>query len=175
MNSLANHDILPHDGKGVTIPILTKALQEGLNVATDFSVLIGGAGIMSADNPLGLSFDLDDLSKHEQIIEHDGSLTRGDAYFGDNHSFNDTIWQTVFAYFKDAETVDFATAAEARYNRILVASERNPDFTYSAKDIILSYGETALYLSVLGDPVTGHPPVEWVKIFFGKSIFSLFF
>lgn len=122
---------------------------------------------MSSDNILGLSFDLNELSKHEKMIEHDGSLSRGDAYFGDNHSFNNTIWQTVLDYFEDSDTVSFEAAAKARYNRIKVESERNPEFTYSAKDLILSYGETALYLSALGDPITGNPPVEWVKTFFG--------
>lgn len=168
MNSLANHGILPRNGKGITIPILTTALGEGLNIAPDFSVIIGAAGLMSSSDPLGLSFDLNDLDKHEQIIEHDGSLSRQDTYFGDNHTFNETIWQTVLAYFEDAQTVNFTAAAKARYNRIMTEKNRNPSFTYNAKDVILSYGETSLYLSVLGDPVAGHPPVQWVRTLFGK-------
>ncbi|KAK2754250.1 hypothetical protein FQN54_007129 [Arachnomyces sp. PD_36] len=166
LNTLANHHFLPHSGKDIDVPVLAQGLQDAFNVAIDFSILIGGLGVMSSDDILGLSFDLDELSKHEQMIEHDGSLSRGDAYFGDNHSFNSTIWQTVLDYFEGSDTVTFEAAAKARYNRIKVESERNPDFTYNAKDVILSYGESALYLSVLGDPVTGHPPVEWVRIFF---------
>jgi len=149
--------------------MLTTALAEGLNVAPDFTIAIGGAGLLSSNNPLSLSFNLDDLSKHEHIIEHDGSLSRGDAYFGDNHSFNKTTWSTVLDYFIDASTVNFTAAADARYNRIQTSRAANPQFTYSVKDLVLSYGETALYLSVLGDPVTGNAPVQWVRSLFEKE------
>jgi hypothetical protein len=44
---------------------------------------------------------------------------------------------------------------------------RDPTFTYTPQQFILSYGETALYLSVLGDPTTGVAPVDYVKTFFG--------
>jgi hypothetical protein len=156
----------------MTIPVLVRGLGEGLNVAADFAVLIGTLGARSANDPLALSFNLDDLDKHEHMIEHDGSLSRGDAFFGDNHTFNMTIWQTVLDYFEDSKTVNFTASAKARWNRITTQRKANPDFVYNAKDIILSYGETALYLSVLGDPVTGHPPIEWVRVLFGES-FSL--
>ncbi len=46
-------------------------------------------------------------------------------------------------------------------------TKRDPDFMYTPQQYILSYGETALYLSIFGDPATGVAPVEFVKIFFG--------
>jgi hypothetical protein len=59
------------------------------------------------------------------------------------------------------------TASKARYNRVL-QSKADPTFTYGPREIVLSYGETALYLSVMGDPVTGVAPVSYIKSFFGK-------
>lgn len=56
-----------------------------------------------------------------------------------------------------------------RYNRISTETERDSKFTYTPQQYVLSYGETALYLSVLGDPTTGVAPLDYVKIFFGKS------
>jgi hypothetical protein len=54
-----------------------------------------------------------------------------------------------------------------RYNRVKTEEGRDPTFTYTPQQFILSYGETALYLSVLGDPTTGVAPVDYVKTFFG--------
>lgn len=54
-----------------------------------------------------------------------------------------------------------------RYTRVTTEEARDPKFTYTPQQFILSYGETALYLSVMGDPVTGVAPLEYVKIFFG--------
>ena len=47
---------------------------------------------------------------------------------------------------------------------------RDPKFTYTPQQFILSYGETALYISVMGDPETGIAPLEYVKIFFRQFI-----
>lgn len=55
-----------------------------------------------------------------------------------------------------------------RYNRVTTEEGRDPKFTYTPQQFILSYGETALYISVMGDPVTGVAPLEYVKIFFGE-------
>src|SRR4051794_35940400 len=77
LNSLANHGFLPHNGKGLTIPILIDGLKRGLNVGADFSTVIGGAGLMSVPgNPLATSFDLNNLDEHNFPIEHDASLSR---------------------------------------------------------------------------------------------------
>lgn len=150
------------------IPTLIKGIGEGLNVGIDLTIPVGTVAILSSDNKLGLSFDLDDLNKHDELIEHDASLSRDDYHFGDNHSFDETAWQSVLDYFEDAERVNITAAAKARYNRVKIESERNPEFTYSAKNMIISYTETAQYLSVFGNPVTGDPPVEWVRTFFGE-------
>lgn len=168
MNSLANHGILHRDGRGMDLPTLMKGISEALNVGSDLTMPVGTVAILSSDNKLGLSFDLNDLSKHDELIEHDASLSRDDYYFGDNHSFNESVWQSVLDYFEDADIVSLKAAAKARYNRVKTQSEQNPEFTYSAKNMVISYTETAQYLSVFGDPITGRPPVEWVKIFFGE-------
>ena len=35
------------------------------------------------------------LSKPGMGVEGDASLIRGDAFYGDNHSFNETLWDEV--------------------------------------------------------------------------------
>lgn len=171
LNSLANHGILPHAGKGITIPILSKALKDGLNTGADFSIAIGGAGILSVPNdPLAQSFDLADLSRHNFPIEHDASLSRADYYLdnNDNYSFNETIFNKVLSFFQRMVHTTIPVAAKAKYARVSEERARDSHFTYTPQQFVLSYGETALYLSVMGDPVTGIAPLEYVRIFFGE-------
>lgn len=153
----------------MTIPRLTKGILEGLNVAPDLTVPVGTFAMTASKHPFKISFDLDDLSKHNFPIEHDASLTRQDLYFGDNQSFNQTIWQSVLDYFEDAQTANLTAASKARFNRVRTERRRNPDFTYTVRNLITGYSETAQYLSVFGHPITGNPPVEWLKIFFGMN------
>jgi len=117
LNSLANHGILPHSGKGMTIPILIKGLKEGMNVGVDFATVIGGAGILSVPNsPLATSFDLDDLDRHNFPIEHDASLSRADFYLnnGDDYSFNQTIFDTVLKYYEGMTETSIPVASAAK-------------------------------------------------------------
>lgn len=170
LNSLANHGILPRDGKNITIPILIQALNDGFNTGADFATVIGGAGLLSVpDNPLATSFDLNNLDEHNFPIEHDASLSRADYYLnnGDNYDFNQTIFDTVISYYDGMDNTSIPVAAKAKINRVNTEEARDSHFTYTPQQFILSYGETALYLSVMGDPITGVAPVEYVRIFFG--------
>lgn len=172
LNSLANHGILPHSGRGLTIPILIQGLKAGLNVGIDFSTAIGSAGLLSVPNsPLAISFDLNNLDEHNFPIEHDASLSRSDYYLdnGNNYSFNDTIFNEVLAFYNGMSKTSIPVAAKAKYARVKEEAGRDPKFTYTAQQFVLSYGETALYLSTMGDPITGVAPLEYVKIFFGKQ------
>lgn len=134
LNSLANHGILPHSGKGITIPILTKALKDGLNTGADFSIAIGGAGLLSVPNdPLAQSFDLSDLSRHNFPIEHDASLSRADYYLdnGDNYSFNETIFDEVLSFYQGMAHTAISVATKAKYARVSEERARDSHFTYT--------------------------------------------
>jgi hypothetical protein len=171
LNALANHNICPRSGTGYTIPILIDCLKRGLNVGADFATIVGTAGIASNPNPLlsGLYFDLDMLDRHDFVIEHDASLSRADASTGNNYSFNQTIWNTVLAYYNGMEDATIPVAARAKYNRVTTEYARDPTFSYGPLQFILSYGETALYLSTMGDPITGVAPVDHVRSLFEQE------
>ena len=140
-----------------------------MNMGADFSLFVGTAGIGSNPNPLALYFDLDMLDKHDFVIEHDASLSRADASTGDNHSFNQTIWDTVTAYFDGQKDATIPTAAKAKFNRVTTESARDPKFSYGPVQFIFSYGETAIYLSTMGDPTTGVAPVNYVNVLFEEE------
>ncbi|CZR52968.1 related to chloroperoxidase [Phialocephala subalpina] len=169
LNALANHDICPRNGKGYTIPLLTDCLKRGMNMGADFSLFVGAAGIGSSPNFLSLEFDLDQLDHHDMVIEHDASLSRADASTGNNYSFNQTIWDTVLAYYDGTTETSIPVAAKAKYNRVQTESKRDPTFTYGPVQFIFSYGETAIYLSTMGDPTTGVAPIEYVRSLFEEE------
>lgn len=138
-------------------------------MGADFSLFVGTAGIGSNPNPLSLYFDLDMLDKHDFVIEHDASLSRADASTGNNYSFNQTIWNTVTAYFAGQQNATIPTAAKAKFNRVQTEAGRDPAFSYGPVQFIFSYGETAIYLSTMGDPTTGSAPVDFVNILFEQE------
>ncbi|KAF1923551.1 Cloroperoxidase [Didymella exigua CBS 183.55] len=169
LNSLANHGFIPHNGKGNTIPILLKGLAEGLNVGADFTTAIGGAGLLASPNSLGGSFDLDDLNMHNFPIEHDASISRQDAALGNLQPFYDPNWQQYIRFFDGKTVTDVPTASKAKFARYNDSLAKNPDFTYGVREAVLSYGENALYLQTMGDPVNGNAKIEYVRSMFEKE------
>ena len=148
LNALANHGFIHHDGRNMTIPHLLEGLAAGLNMGADFTVLIGGAGLLSGDVVSG-AFDLDELDQHNFPIEHDASLSRQDAYFGDNHNFYDPYWQDVLSYFDGSDNTALLPAAEAIANRTRTSEGNNPDFTYGFREFVFRYAVTPCALHIV--------------------------
>ncbi|KAF3005194.1 hypothetical protein E8E13_010751 [Curvularia kusanoi] len=169
LNALANHNFIPHNGKGNTIPILIKGLAEGLNMGADFTTAIGAAGLLSSPNPLGGSFDLNDLDQHNFPIEHDASISRQDAALGNDQVFYAPNFNQYISFFDGKDVTDIPTASKAKFARYTDSLTKNPEFTYGLREAVLSYGENSLYLQTLADPVSGNAKVEYVKTFFEKE------
>ncbi|KAL1746349.1 Chloroperoxidase [Schizophyllum fasciatum] len=79
LNAMANHGILPHDGKHIAFPEMSEKIHATYNFAPSFCYFVPNF----AANMLGRSysrntFDLADLDLHNGI-EHDASLTRLDT------------------------------------------------------------------------------------------------
>ncbi|CAK3964688.1 sterigmatocystin biosynthesis peroxidase stcC [Lecanosticta acicola] len=169
LNTLANHGFIHHDGRNMTLPHLLQGLAAGMNMGADFTILIGGAGLLSSPDPLGGAFDLNDLDEHNFPIEHDGSLSRQDAYFGNDHSFYDRYWQQVVSFYSGGMT-DLLPAAESIANRTADSENINPTFTYGFREFIFRYGETAIYLQAMGaDDATGVTRVDWIRSLFEQE------
>jgi hypothetical protein len=153
----------------MTLPHLLEGLAAGLNVGADFSVLIGGLGLLASPDPLGGSFDLNDLDQHNFPIEHDASLSREDAYFGNDYSFNSHIWDQTKSFFKNGKTA-LLPAALAIANRTADSKKRNPEFVYGFREFVLRYGEMSLALQTMGgDDLTGVTRLDWVNQLFTQE------
>lgn len=169
LNALANHGFIHHNGKDLTIPHLLTGLAQGLNMGADFTVLIGAAGLLSAPNPFGGSFDLNHLDQHNFVIEHDGSLSRGDAYFGNNYAFNETIFDSFLANFHGADVTSVSSSSAARWSRIQDSMRTNPTMVYGLREFIFSSGETAIYVQTMSSPTVNAAPLEYVDTLFREE------
>ncbi|KPM42491.1 hypothetical protein AK830_g4077 [Neonectria ditissima] len=133
-------------------------------IAIVFSVALA----VNASNEWRAPGETDHMLDKHGIIEHDGSLSRNDIYFGDNHSFNRTIWSSVSSHFNQS-TISIQTAAAARKARLQAAAAANPQFSLPADAVQFSFIETALYLSVFGNVQDGNAVTEWVKVLFEQE------
>jgi hypothetical protein len=180
MNALSNHHILPHDGKGITKDLAVSALMKAINldhfVANTFTI---GALATNPDHHLfatsesPATFDLHQVGRHG-LVEHDCSLSRPDNGLGDSFKFSHELWSQFLKFHEGKTHTDFQTQSRARYARV-AASEAarkagaHKDFAYGIKELVFSYGESALMMGILGDPKEGKVPLEYVRILFGKS------
>lgn len=153
----------------MTIPHLVEGLKAGLNMGADFTVAIGGTGLLSSDDPETGAFDLSDLAQHNFPIEHDASLSRQDAYFGNPNPFYQPSWDMILQAYNGKTVTDIETAAKAKYSRVQNSEATNPEFTYGPREFVLSYGETALYLQTMSDPFSGNAQLDYVRSLFEEE------
>ncbi|CAG8954867.1 hypothetical protein HYFRA_00008553, partial [Hymenoscyphus fraxineus] len=85
VNTLANHGMLPRDGRNVDLNLFTNASWLGFNMGYDTMAQIALPGMRSSTtgncNPP--TVHLSDLKQRvPRLVEHEASLSRRDAFFG---------------------------------------------------------------------------------------------
>lgn len=171
LNSMANHGIIPHSGKGLTVQMLTDAMEQTFNIGFDLRTILAVGGVFASPTALqNGQMNLDHLDKHN-FIEHDGSLSRAPIHMGgDDHTFRQDIFDTVLSFFSnDTEAATSIDAASAAHLHRVKTDSQTPDFSYASKQTFLALGETALYLMALGDASTGVGPLDFVRIMFEQE------
>ncbi|KAE8363170.1 Chloroperoxidase [Aspergillus caelatus] len=166
LNALANHDILQHNGKDITEQDTIRAM-DALHVDKELSETLFAAALKTNLKPNATTYSLDDLD-HHNIIEHDGSLSRGDYYFGDNHSFNQTLFDQVKSYWTEP-LIDLHLGAKARLAGVNRSKATNPTFDLSGFRLRFSYAQTATYILVFGDKISGTVNKTWIEYLFEKE------
>ncbi|CAN8098368.1 unnamed protein product [Discula destructiva] len=106
LNAAANHGLLPRGGKNIDLETLAAALFTAFSLDHAASIYVGSIGIKASSTGNASTFNLDDLAQHSpQVLEHDGSMSRNDSYWGDNLSFNNEAWARTLANWADNETI----------------------------------------------------------------------
>ncbi|KAJ7059233.1 Cloroperoxidase [Mycena amicta] len=166
LNTLANHGYLPRNGKNLTIPIILDAAFQGFNVGPSPILVAAKLGLFSGDAPDNL--DLDALALHS-LIEHDASISRGDFAFGDNLHFNETIFSTLVNANPGVDFYNATSAGLVQKERLAISLATNPSVTNTEKEFVIRSIESGLYLSVMGNAITGVAPKNFVQIFFREE------
>ncbi|KAK7179447.1 chloroperoxidase [Paraphaeosphaeria sporulosa] len=170
LNSLANHNFIPHNGRNLTVPLVVNVLNETLNISPEISEFFASAGLSLASDPSLGHFQLDDLNKHN-AIEHDASLSRVDFHFVGKEGvarFNYATFKRWFSHFHGQEFIDIESAARARFAMIQHSKKYNPEFTYADTQRLASYVETSLYFKTMVDE-WGRTRKDFVRVLFEEE------
>jgi len=174
MNALANHSILPHNGKSISRGMAHDALTSSIHLDSTTASALSLGAVYTNPNHQEHTFDLDHLDRHG-YIEHDVSLSRDDIAFGSNSVFSKERWEEVWKIYQEGAGASGATntksASKARYARVQFQKARHAEagkeFAYGLKEAVFSYAETSLFLNLLGKD--GVAPLEWVRILFEEE------
>ncbi|KAF5009139.1 hypothetical protein FDECE_4629 [Fusarium decemcellulare] len=148
MNTLANHGFLPRDGKNLTQEVVVSGLKRGINLHEALGTQMFKQSIIANPEPNATFFTL-----------------RLDAYFGNNHAFNQKVFDTTKAYWT-AETVDTKMLANGKLFRQIQSRSTNPNYTFTSRTDTFSMGELAAPVLVFGDKATATVPRNLMEYFF---------
>ncbi|KAE8908766.1 hypothetical protein PF005_g27664 [Phytophthora fragariae] len=163
MNTLANHGYLPRDGNNITVDQALAVVMEKFNIAEDLAAVMGS---LSPD-----LFDMNDLSKHNDKVEHDASLARIDSYFGvDPYVITPGLINDVLNYGLDG-SVDVTDVATIRAARVAWGKEHNPEFDFGATPAFIAGAESALFLRGFGGNNGNSTATTFVATFFLQEMF----
>ncbi|KAH8648334.1 Chloroperoxidase [Tricladium varicosporioides] len=164
MNTLANHGFLPHDGRNITLENAVYALTTALNFNASVATIMWQQAVIANPEPNATFFTLDNLNRHN-VLEHDASISRSDDFFGNNHVFNQTIFDTTKTYWQ-AETLNAQMLANAKVARQVESRAFNPNYTFSTTTEQFSLGELAAPILIFGDITAGTVKSNLVTYFF---------
>jgi hypothetical protein len=77
---------------------------------------------------------------------------------GDNFSFNETIFTTLASSNPGADDYNTTSAGLVLQERLEIDRQVNPNITNTAKEFGIRVGESAFYLSVMGNVTSGVAP-----------------
>ncbi|KAF9891018.1 hypothetical protein FE257_005275 [Aspergillus nanangensis] len=170
LNTLANHEFLPHDGRDITKNAVIRALTSALNFNATLASLMFDMAIVANPEPNATFFTLSDHLNRHNVLEHDASLSRSDAFFGNNHIFNETIFSETRAYWTDA-VLNVDMLANGKIARQISSKAFNPTYTFTAMMEQFSLGEVAAPVIAFGDSQTGLVERALVEYFFRNERF----
>ncbi|KAL4999845.1 Chloroperoxidase [Aspergillus recurvatus] len=169
MNTLANHNFIPHDGRNITRDKLIHALGEALNFNASLASLMFDMAIVVNPEPNATWFSLDQLNQHN-VLEHDASLSRTDAFFGNNHIFNASVFAETTHYWTNT-TLTPLMLANSKLARQITSRTFNPTYTFTNSMENFSLGEVAAPIVAFGDLNKGTVERELVEYFFQHERF----
>ncbi|TFK31794.1 Chloroperoxidase [Crucibulum laeve] len=190
LNTLASHGWLPRNGIATPAQIVN-AVQEGFNMGNDLAVFvtyaamlvdgnlitnllsIGGKTTLTGPDPPSPAI-VGGLNTHA-VFEGKAIPPPDDAFFGDNHSFNETLFDEFIAFSNrlGAGNYNFTVAAEFRWQRIQESIANNPNYSFVSPRYYTAYAESVFPIAffVDGRKADGQLDLITARGFFQDSTF----
>ncbi|KAH6897767.1 Chloroperoxidase [Coprinopsis sp. MPI-PUGE-AT-0042] len=160
LNTLANHGYIPRNGIATPAQLII-GVQEGFNMENVVARFTTYVNHLIDGNLVTDLISIGDKTpktgmqppppapvagmNHHGTFEGDASISRGDAYFGDNHSFNPEL----FEQFKNFSSIygggfyNLTVASELRAHRYQQSIETNPEFRFMGLRHITAFAEAS--------------------------------
>jgi len=167
LNAMANHGILPHDGKNIQFKDMGRAIRTTYNFSPSFCYFVPhfAAGFLDKDYNKD-SIDLAELDVHsEKGIEHDASLCREDSAITPDQSKPHAEYIKALlasATGKDKDGNPILTAKDlSKYSSKRRADARayNKDFTLSFFHRMFGSSNSSTLLTIFGGRIKDLEPI----------------
>jgi Peroxidase, family 2 len=159
LNAMANHGLLPRDGKDITLPSLICAVRDVYHLSWPLAIVlaVGGYILIKA----WWRINLEDLALHNGV-EHNASLAHDDAPSGLKPSFAPTVADPSLLnqLLNDSSDGKVMTAADIARARV----RREATYEPGAIDPVhmeIARGEFALVLAIFGG--NGAIPLDYLR------------
>lgn len=161
-NTMANHGVFPRDGSKIQRSKIVDAFKKYFAFApalTDF--IIDNAFASGVGDKQAGTIDLVQLRAHNKI-EHDASLTRDDAFFGDHWTVNQTLVKQMVS-FSNGKFLTLRQLGRYRKFRKQASVDNNPQFKNNE---LIALSEAAALAAVFGGRRRAYTvPVRWLTSF----------
>jgi len=161
LNALANHSILPHDGRNITAYQLISVLRQHYHVSLPLAAFLSVVGTFVCGRHF--TVDLEDFALHNHI-EHDASLTRANARPDGRYAPVAVDKKLLQNFLDTAKNHDFLTFEDLV--RVRAARDQTLQSPLSKFHNAIARGEVALTLQTLGDS-EGRIPKQYIQEWFG--------
>ncbi|PPQ96205.1 hypothetical protein CVT26_005610 [Gymnopilus dilepis] len=174
LNTLASHGYLPPlnlENSFARFLVYSTFLVNG-NPITNLMSIGDKTSLTGQDPPRPAT--VAGLDTHNNC-EGDTSMTRADAYFGDNHSFNETRFQNMVKFSKKYGAGKYNYTVAAQYRKFLIEDsiKHNPQFSLVSPRLFTAFGESVFPINFFidGRDTSGQLDLDVARSFFQNMTF----
>ncbi|KAF9052203.1 Cloroperoxidase [Hymenopellis radicata] len=197
MNTLANHGYISRDGI-TNFEEIVRALMEAFNLERTFGANMAANNMLTRGNPFVDKLSIGGVSPHVPPLpgqidgpetggiakhgrfEGDASMTRADAFIGDNRNFQENLYdQDILQLEKFGDNgpegndtiFNLETLVAMKIQNIQADQVANPKFEFAARRMNAAYGETAFIMNVFANGTTKQATLDIISSFFRDQKF----
>jgi len=142
-------------------------LVNSINFEPSLAEILWEEGLVANPEPNAVSFTLDQLNAHN-VLEHDASMSRADAALGNNHVFNEAVFESSRRHWT-AETVTVGMMANTTVQRQAESHMTNGDCDLSAARVNSCIGQAGIPITVFGNIEQATVRRSIIEYWFSKS------